>query len=233
MCGLRYGGLYRSGVRVNPTPAMGMTTSTLRFPDDFPRPRASRTREREFHTQYMPQEARPLRWRVENTRHGQITFFLDDTMHDVNNVLGHSLSLLLFSYTHEHFCPSNEEYAAWLRGPLQRSSILQTSDEQTNGVVRSMSCSAELIYSNSLVGVAQKCGSPERPELRVLLHGALEVDHENDVSVGPGRVLVAGTLESTLSSEHLPLHLHLLGKAADKVPVKSCCLGRRPNRRIF
>ena len=131
VCGLRYGGLYRSGVRVNPTPAMGMTTSPLRFPEGFPRPRASRTREREFRTQYMPQEARPLRWRVENTRHGQITVFLDDTMHYVNNVLGHSLSPL-FSYTHEHFCPSNEEHAAWLRGPLQRSLILQTSDEQTN-----------------------------------------------------------------------------------------------------
>ena len=82
----------------------------------------------------MPQEARPLRWRVENTRHGQMTFFLDDTMHDVNNVLGHSLSPLLSYYTHEHFCPSNEEHAAWLRGPLQRSLILQTSDEQTNAL---------------------------------------------------------------------------------------------------
>lgn len=75
--------------------------------------------------------------------------------------------------------------------------------------VKSISRSAEQTFSNSSVSVAQKCGSPERPELRVLLHGALEVDHENDIAVGPGRVLVAGALESPLSSEHFPLHLHL------------------------
>lgn len=59
------------------------------------------------------------------------------------------------------------------------------------------------------VGVAQQRGPPERPERRVLLHGALEVDHEDYVAVRPGRVLVAGALEGSLGAEHLALHLHL------------------------
>lgn len=64
-----------------------------------------------------------------------------------------------------------------------------------------------LIWS---VSVAQEGGTPQSPKLRVFLHRALEVDHEDDVAVGPRRVLVAGALERTVSAEHLPLHLDLV-----------------------
>lgn len=59
------------------------------------------------------------------------------------------------------------------------------------------------------VGVTQECRSPQRPELRVLLRGALEVYHEDDVTVSSRRVLVAWALERTVRAEHLALHLHL------------------------
>lgn len=72
------------------------------------------------------------------------------------------------------------------------------------------------------VGVAQESGSPQSPELRVFLHCALEVDHEDDVAIGSRRVLVAGALERTMSAEHLPLYLDLATIVIEQ-SITLCC----------
>lgn len=61
----------------------------------------------------------------------------------------------------------------------------------------------------SSVSVAEKRGASESPELGIFLHGALEVYHEDNVSVRSCRVLVARALERPLSAEHFSLNLDL------------------------
>ena len=72
------------------------------------------------------------------------------------------------------------------------------------------------------VGVAQESGPPQSPELRVFLHCAFEVDHEDDVAIGSRRVLVAGALERTMSAEHLPFYLDL-AKIVIIQSITLCC----------